>query len=322
MKALSLNKQFLRAAALPLACLMLAGCAAKTESEDGGDLHISELEVQEVRETDISKRYPDYFKYCFGEDASFIYQHTDEYGRDFYQLEYRDHTGTLWTTDFDILPYAQNDDFEQYPTEDSWYSADMEMLAMDELDKILKREFAAQVLEQYLDGHRGDSSGWQSVDWQDSEEVQSVVMVPIHPIYIRQPIFLSWDDEVGQRLAYAHIAPGTGWQVCTADWQSVAADEQTYMTLSVTISENADPDAYSEKMNRIIEAYENAGGAPKSYTFVLYQANPEGSDEERHTVMRKTVVLGEEIDLSKMGEDFRVGKYVSEKLVEKHRNDP
>jgi len=65
-------KQRKHLAVCTAAMLLLTGCGGNPGSSqniNGGDLH-DQIEVQEVRETDISKRFPEYFKYCFGEDAT------------------------------------------------------------------------------------------------------------------------------------------------------------------------------------------------------------------------------------------------------------
>ncbi|MBQ8920957.1 MAG: hypothetical protein IJ060_02205 [Oscillospiraceae bacterium] len=305
-----MNKRFRRAAALPLACLILAGCGTKKNPEGGGDLHLSELEIQEepgARETDISQRYPEYFKYCFGEDASFTFQETDESGYDGYLLEYKDRTGALRTTRQNIRPYRLRFEEDWEMTEDTWYSMYLADAAVCELQAVFAEGFADALLEQELNVRHSVTDGWEYND-----EVRLIAMGAVDAFSVGD------DNAVSRRLAAANITPGTGRQVCSADWQSVAADEQIFVFCVVYIAKNADADTYTEKMNRIIEAYEHAEGTPKNYHFVLYQNDSEDS-EERHSVMSKLVILGEEIDLSKMEEGVSYSDFWREKLIEKYK---
>ncbi len=301
-----------RITAVCAAAVLLTGCGGNPGSSqniNGGDLH-DQIEVQEVRETDISKRFPEYFKYCFGEDATYTYLRTDEDDdSDYYELTYHDHTGALRTREYYTFPYGE-EQAEVYPNAEEYYAAEMEYLASDEMDNIFRREFSQEVLEKYLDGHWEEKTGWVS-------DTESLILLPVVGVYIGQIMILS-DDPVGQRLAHAHIEPGTGWQVCTADWKTLASDEQWYLTFSLWIPADSDADAYTEKIHQIIADYQSCKGGPQSFSFSLRQGDG-GSDI--HTVNLVTYIMGEEIDLSEMGEDYHPMKEHAKKLVEKHQND-
>ncbi|MBQ8920958.1 MAG: hypothetical protein IJ060_02210 [Oscillospiraceae bacterium] len=308
-----MNHRRLRlAAALGALLLMLTGCGTKKNPEGGGNLHLSELEIQEepaARETDLSQRFADYFQYCFGEDASFSYQETDDSGYDRYLLEYKDRTGTLRTSEREIQSYRLRGEAEWDMSEDAWYSYDMEALTYWELEAVFLEGFDS-LLEQELGVHHSPTDGWEY----NGEVVQIMTAVSTDSYYAP-------DDAVRERALHAHIAPGTGWQVCNADWKSVAADERMVIRCIVNIAYDADADAYTEKLNRIIEAYEHAGETPQNYHFVLQQ-NDTADGGGTHTVTEKGVAFGEEIDLSKMGEDYGYTVYsehMKERMAEKYK---
>ena len=302
-----------RITAVCAAAVLLTGCGANNSAPDqnsGGDLH-DLIEVQEVHETDISKRYPEYFKYCFGEDATYTYLRTDEEnGCDYYELTYHDHTGALRTSEHYTFPYGK-EEAEHYPNAEEYYAAEMEYLASDELEEIFKREFSQEILEKHLNGHWVEKTGWVS----DNEHL---ILSPALDVYICQRLFLAPDDPVGQRLAHAHIQQGTGWQVCKADWRTLASDEEWYLIFSLRISEDDNADAYTEKMQQILAEYQSCKDEPQSFMFLLRQGDV---DSDIQTVKRITCIMDEEIDLSQMGEDFHSMKYHAQKLVEKHKND-
>lgn len=291
---------------------LLTGCGGNPGSSQnisGGDLH-DQIEVQEVRETDISKRFPEYFKYCFGEDATYTYLRTDEDDdSDYYELTYHDHTGALRTREYYTFPYGE-EQAEDYPNAEEYYASEMEYLAQEELARIFEREFSQEVLGKYLNGHVGENGYWES-------ETDHVIITRTVGVYIGQTMFLSPDDPVGQRLAHAHIEPGTGWQVCTADWKTLAADEEWYMLFRLRIPEDADAELYSEKLRQIMAEYQSCNEEPQSFSFILVQDDA----ESQHTVERISYVMDEEIDLAAMGKDYHVMKDHAEKLVQKHQND-
>ena len=306
-------------AALLAFTLLLTGCggnksSSKEETVSGGDLH-DLIEVQNVRETDISKRFPEYFKYCFGADATYTYQRTDpDQDCDVYELTYHDHTGTLRTAESIISRYDPNDSeqAEFWPTEELAYRADMENLVWDELNHIFRREFGKEVLEPNLEGHYLDESDrWDS----DTEQI----------FYSTLPVFYSvgWgkyyskDDPVAQRLVEAHTEPGTGWQVCTADWKSVACMEDMCVTFSLIVSEGADTDAYCERMDRIADAFKSCSDQPesgRSGSFLVKQEYDQDGETKYERLYTKQLLFGEETDTA-----VNLRKEIASRLIAKYQ---
>ena len=317
-----MNNHILRfVSAVCTASLLLCGCAEKQETESGGDLHItSELEIQEQedRETDISKRFPEFFKYCFGEDATYTYLRTDPDDKsDYYMLTYHDSTGTLRRTETYSFPYGE-EQAEQFPTEEMYYAAEIECLAEEELEKIFRRGFFHDILEKHLEGHGIENESSERAEWESDNE--NVLLLTFVPLNISGGVFFKADDPVVQRITRAHIEPGTGWQVCTADWKTIAADEDFYTLLEVRIPNDADADAYGEKLRQIAAEYRSFADEPQSFTFALKQ---DDSDPEStaHSVLLISYIMDEEIDRSKMDADYTGLNHYTEKMIEKYRND-
>lgn len=90
-----MNKRFTLPALLCAGALLLTGCG---------------------RETDLSKRYPDYFKYSFGDGAKFTYQKNDDDDEDHdsYLLEFTDSTGYTVSYEARKAQWTQTHDTE-YP---------------------------------------------------------------------------------------------------------------------------------------------------------------------------------------------------------------
>ena len=307
------NKRY--AAALLAGVLLLTGCGAGNsvpDQDSGGDLH-DMIEVQKVRETDISKRYPEYFKYCFGEDATYTYLESDSENHwDYYELTYHDHTGALRKEENRTAVYGEKE-AKKFPTAEEYYAREMEKLAKGQLNQIFKFEFGHEILEKYLDGHYNDAGHWES-------DTEQLLLTPVMPVYICQDYLLTPDDPVGQRLAHAHIQQGTGWQVCKADWKTIAADEQWYVSILIHISKSADAAAYQEKIRKIMEAYRAAASQPKSFTIKLNQYDSE-DETDSHLVSGYTEVLGEKIGREGKDETYSALEDHAKRLIEKHKND-
>jgi len=305
-------------AALLAFTLLLTGCggnksSSKEETVSGGDLH-DLIEVQNVRETDISKRFPEYFKYCFGADATYTYQRTDSDREcDVYELTYRDHTGTLRTAESIISRYDPNDSelAERWPTEELYYRADMEDLVWDELNHIFRREFGKEVLEPNLEGHYLDESDrWDS----DTEQIFYSSL----PVFFDDGLFdHSNGDPVGRRIVEAHTEPGTGWQVCTADWKSIVCMEDMWVTVDLIVPEDADTDTYSERMDRIADAFKGCSDQPesgRSGSFLVKQTYDQDGETKYERLYTKQLLFGEETDT-----EVNLGEEIASRLIAKYQ---
>ena len=289
------------AAALLAGVLLLTGCGAGNSVPDqnsGGDLH-DMIEVQEARETDLSKRYPDYFKYCFGDDAQFKYLKSEN-NSDFYQLTYHDHTGTERTGEVEVELYDFVLDHDDYASKTEYYNQRMIECVTDQMRKIVRRELAAEVLEPILGGHWNEEKGWVS-------DTESVLLMSDFQ-----------HTAAGMRIADHRIKSGSGWRVCTADWKSIVSDELWYLNVSVTIPADTDASEYTKKFEQIEERYLNCTDQPKSVSFLLLQKEPEGSEHSLRPITNKNVILGEEVTQEQYGKDSTPLLYMVSRLKEKY----
>ena len=249
------------------------------------------------RETDLSQRYPDYFKYCFGADAQFSFLENRS-GSDIYALTYRDHTGAERKDEIEVAPYDPALADDESKTE--YYNSCMISCVADQMEEIARSEFEREVLEPVLEGHWDAEEHWVS----DTEQVL---------------FSASFQDKAyGKRLADDRLKAGSGWQVCTADWKTVVSDELEYVIFSLTVSENADAAEYTERFEQIAEQYLNCTDQPKSVSMSLRQEEPEGRGHETRPLAVKEVILGEAVTGEQYGEDSTPQLYLGKKLQEKY----
>ncbi|MBQ8920959.1 MAG: hypothetical protein IJ060_02215 [Oscillospiraceae bacterium] len=305
-----MNHRRLRLFAALGALLLLGGCGTKKNPDGGGDLHLSELELQELgaRETDLSKRFPEYFQYCFGEDASFRLLHRaedDGYGSmDVYELTYRDKTGALCTTEYSIEPYSA-EYTEAYGNSEIYYRQEMQSLAEVKLREIFNRGFSGEILVKHLGG--------SPEDWTDDPTKATIWMVESFLVSDS----LEESGTAAKLIADGDIEPGTGWQVCTADWKSVASNEEWLCRFDLYIPFDADANAYEEKMIQIRNDYLSCNDQPKSFLFQLIQQNEgDTAPYQGTTVWKSACVLGEETAFDR---PVQVSQILREKLIGKYQ---
>lgn len=133
MRALSSHKHRVR---LPLLCgaamLLLCGC-----SGDGN--------------TDLSERYPAYFKYCFGDDAACRFEKIQDDLVHLYTVVYSDKNGEERRMPLSVLPYDEKA-AESYRNAQSYYDAVLETAVTEELASVCRADYIAHVLPDYFSG--------------------------------------------------------------------------------------------------------------------------------------------------------------------------
>ncbi len=121
---------------LPLLCgaamLLLCGCAG-----DGN--------------TDLSERYPAYFKYCFGDDAACRFEKIQDDLVHLYTVVYSDKNGEERRMPLSVLPYDKERAAE-YENSRSYYDAVLETAVTEELAAVCRADYIAHVLPDYFSG--------------------------------------------------------------------------------------------------------------------------------------------------------------------------
>ena len=248
------------------------------------------------KNTDISQWNPEYFKYCFGEDAT-CKRTTDE-NRDpedkedtdeYYTITYTDKTGETYTSTHWVTPYKDRRESEEAFSKEAYYNYQMEQIVWETAHDVIRHSFIEQVLKKHFDGieddhgtHIGDTASF------------TIIALPRVWSY-----GFEWDpgieDSLGEKLGAAHLDPQTGWQACTADWTTFANDPQWEWTVVMRLSADADPDDYLPAFQAVYEEFRACADQPQSCNFVFKQSAPDDVNDMT-TLWRTELFLGEEID--------------------------
>lgn len=260
--------------------------------------------------TDLAERYPSYFKYCFGDDAKceFVTIEDDLYHN--YTISYTAESGVQYSTDLSLIPYDP-DKAEDYETAQAYYDAYLETLVMEELQTVFRDDLVSQLLTKHFDGINTENG------IRIGEEAECTIL-PLCNVWSRNTLGINDSDALGSRLCAAHLTPVTGWRVCDAGWTTLAADPQWYLTVSMTISAEADAADYISRMQAAYEEYCAATDEPLSCTFLLRQSDANILSRSE-LLWRETMLVGEKIDIdTKTAEqaDFSIWKEMEKRLRE------
>ncbi|MBR6420996.1 MAG: hypothetical protein IKS42_11730 [Oscillospiraceae bacterium] len=289
MRALSSHKHRVR---LPLLCgaaiLLLCGCAC-----DGN--------------TDLSERYPAYFKYCFGDDAACRFEKIQDDLVHLYTIVYSDKNGEEHRIPLSVLPYDEKA-AESYRNAQSYYDAVLETAVMEELASVCRADYIAHVLPEYFSGTPTETG----MSFEDGGRLDVRLLCAVQN---GNTVGLSRNDTLGAALCAMHIRPVTGWQVYGADWLTAADDPQWYWAVSVTLSPETDAAPYLTQIQAAYEAFLAAGEAPKSCTFQLRQRGETGEDSVS-LLWRETVLCGEVLDTAEENTERSLWGTLEENLRE------
>lgn len=256
------------AAVIGAAALLLTGCA---------------------KETNLSDRYGEFFKYTFGDDYQFTFARNESDGnhaRDYYNLTYRGLSGVMGTREFEIIPYSDGDYSEDFSKE-AYYQYQLEELIQEEIIDNGQQQFFDQLLKPNVTkakqgeistklGENGDD-GWMIVF----------------------PSMLCWtydEDEASQAVARQMLEAGTGIQVSKTDLKAVLEDERFFLAVSVYLDPEADISDYEQRMRAVLDEMKQITDKPQNYSFVVKQNAPEGSGESGKIIIQEYCILGEQVD--------------------------
>ena len=241
--------------------------------------------------TDLSERYPAYFRYCFGDDAACQFVKVQDDAEHLYRIAYAGKDDEERSVAVSVLPYDK-ERAKEYKNAHAYYDVLLESVVMEELASVCAADFVSQVLAKHFDGTVTGSS----IQCGDEAKIDVQLLCDV---WSGSTLGISNQDKLGAQLCSAHITPVTGWQVCTADWTTAAGDPQWFWTVSATLSAGADAESYLEKLQAAYAEYRDITEEPQSCTFLLRQSEPSG-DDLTNLVWRETVLCGETIDTDAM----------------------
>ena len=234
-----------------------------------------------TRGTDLSKRYPEFFRYSFGENYTFKFRERYKTGNgtkntipcDSYLYNYTTENN-IWRMGgegfFSLSPY-QSGLHPQEQTEDDYYLGKLEELVQNEIRMIFQAGFSSKIAGPYL--------GW---DYGISDSTESM-----------QPLFSVGDEtEEAREAARTLLQPETGVQLCTATTESIVQDDRFYLYLRVRLNPGEDPARYLETMQAAAAEYRSMH--PQNYLFLLNQWADDAEDmSAMKTLFCEYGILGE-----------------------------
>ena len=214
------------------------------------------------KENRVIARYDTFIRYSLGADGKLEYAGEKD-GYEKYTLSYRDHAGTMrgekTTQQLEFEPLGSNKPEKE---EEAYCLRVMETIVNAELQEIAQAEMNEKVLMPCFPGYNGMSGG-------DGYGSQTLCPMP-------GPLITS-DNYQGKEINILekHIGEG-GWQLCTADLQSIACDENWYISVPVVISDEADQSAYITKMKNAVKTFREITAEPQNYLFYLQRHTKDG----------------------------------------------
>lgn len=255
--------------------------------------------------TDFSERYPAYFKYCFGDDAVCQFVEIEDDIAHQYRIVYSDKNGSEQSAPYRIAPYDKEDTAD-FQTAKEYYDAALEAVVLEALTDAIEADLTEQLLKKHFpeietDGgiHIGDEA--------------KLSVLALCNVWSGNAFGLNRTDALGARLSAEHLQPVTGWQLCNVSWETYAADPQWSFTVSLTLSADADADAYLQRFEAVYADYRAVSELPQTCTFSLRQT-AEDAEETTALLWRRAVVFGEEIDMAAQDAGYSVWRAIEEQL--------
>lgn len=260
------------------------------------------------KNTDISKWNPEYFSYCFGEDATckrVTKRERDdkEDNQEYYEITFTDKTGGTHSQTFQATPYKEAWAFgDDAFTEEEYYNYEMERVAEETVTLIAADSFAQQVMKKYFDGFVTEEEGdnlfgatkfnrWHT----ENNEVEFQIVPACQITYLGTA--QREEAALCKKLSAAHIDPQTGWQASTADWKTLAEDPQWEWRVGIILSEDANPDDYLPKFQAAYEEFRACTDLPQNCEFRAEKFSYDTFDTI--TLWEADLLFGEEIDIEK-----------------------
>ena len=238
-------------------------------------------------DTDLSKRYPEYFKYTFGSNYRFKFsEHVKgDYPYDVYYLSYGDkHAPLLPESRVEITPY-QNSMASADRTEEAYYLSCLQLLVEDEITDIFRLNFSRIIKPHFgLSLARDDKGIFQFGDGCKD----GTILITVLPLF-------SVDHENAdyRALAMPLYQPETGLKICGESMQSLAQNDQFVVTVLIRLSADVSPSQYTEKFKAVAADYLALN--PQNYILILKQEGEDGSGGDK-TLDLVCGMLGEPID--------------------------
>ena len=272
------------------------------------------------RGTDLSKRYPDYFRYTFGEDytCKFAEHEKGDPSRDVYTLSYSFPGGVkrdpiLPESSVEIIPYKESVSADK-ETEDEYYLSYLELLLEDEVSDIFRLGFSS-LLKPHFDSLAETSVGLLQFG---SGSKDGSIFVSVLPLFN-----VGDKDEACREQAMTLYQPGTGLKICEQTMESLAQNDQLAVTVLVRLSEDADAAAYTAQFEALTEEF--LAFNPQNYSLILTQKTGGGEDETAgsRTLSSAYGILGEPIDFEARaaahGEGYMLINDMRESWLAKHQ---
>ncbi len=239
------------------------------------------------RDTDLAGRFPDYFRYSFGDGYRYSYEETEKTAvsgiqYDIFRLDYTDITGKQRSAHADITPYAKSDFKDEYASKEDYYYEEMQLLVDGEVDNVFADGFIEQILKPHFPTLTFTEKGSPQLgpDGADGFIIAGCINL----------VSVASDDELSSKLAKEMLQPDTGIQVCTLRPEDLVKDDRYYETFVISLTEDADAAMYQEWFEAALADYRKWG--PQNYVFALKQRTEESSE----FLFREVCMLGETVD--------------------------
>ena len=237
-------------------------------------------------DTDLSKRYPEFFRYTFGSDYRFKFsEHVKgDYPYDVYYLSYGDkHEPLLPESRVEITPY-ENSMASADRTEEEYYLSYLELLVEEEITDIFRLDFPGIIKPHFGLSLSKDSNG--ILTFGDGCKDGSILITVL-------PVFnVDHENAAYRELAAKLYQPDTGLKICAQSMESLAQNDQFIVTVLIRLSADVSPAQYTDKFKAVAEDYLALN--PQNYTLILKQKGEDGSGDK--TLDLACGILGEPID--------------------------
>ena len=229
-----------------------------------------------AKETDLSARFPAYMKYSFGDDYTMeLSKNGGGKSADEYQISYTDHTGKRRNVKggFLVYPYEKRGASLEAWSKEEYFKLRLSGLAALEISRIADEEITEEIIKPHFPEADSDSG----------TKVSASAMQVIE--YAK--------DKQDYALLEKVTAAETGWQVCRADWKTVANSPEWFYFVSVDLQEKtADPAPLIAQAKEALSDYQEKAGAAQNYTFLVRYMN--GTEQEVY--WEEAAILGKTVE--------------------------
>ena len=247
-----------------------------------------------AKQTDLSDRFGDYFKYTFGDDYQFSFVEHEENelpsGKkeswDNYNLMYRSVSGSMGAKKVSVFSYKDSEFRDEY-TEDAFYTEELETLIGDEVYELTRQALKDQVLTQCFPALQQGQNGQLGENGSDGVLLTMTMLIGT----------AASDDKTEQAIFRKRLEPGTGIRLSSFDLKTALEDETIFTQIVVSLNPEADAAAYTEQLQTAIAKIKGITDKMQNYGFAVKQYQPpESEDQSLKTVWCEYCILGEVLD--------------------------